>query len=108
MSTLHKPVLQPGLPLDRSVLQQPMVPLYISVLKQPVLPGRVFSIEPALPLYVSEHSKAACAVSERVYPIVQQTELPVLPAVLQQQLVFHLDVSVQQQPVLWQKMAYSS
>ena len=68
MSTLHKPVLQPELPLDRSVLQQPMVPLYISVLKQPVLPGRVFSIEPVLPLYVSEHSKAACAVSELVYP----------------------------------------
>ena len=59
MSTLHKPVLQPELPLDGSVLQQPMLPLYISVLKQPVLPGRVFSIEPMLPLNVSEPSKAA-------------------------------------------------
>ncbi len=65
MSTLHKPVLQPELPLDGSVLQ---LPLYISVLKQPVLPGQVFSIEPMLPLDVSEHSKAACAVSEQVYP----------------------------------------
>jgi hypothetical protein len=27
-----------------------------------------FSIEPMLPLDVYEHSKAACAVSERVYP----------------------------------------
>ncbi len=61
-------VLQPELPLDGSVLQPPMVPLYISVLKQPVLPGRVFSIEPMLPLDVSEHSKAACVVSKRVYP----------------------------------------
>ncbi len=38
MSTLHKPVLQPELPLDRSVLQQPMLPQYITVLQQPVLP----------------------------------------------------------------------
>ena len=68
MSTLHKPVLQPELPLDGSVLQQPLLRLHISVLKQPVLPGRVFSIEPMLPLDVSEHSKAACAVSVRVYP----------------------------------------
>jgi hypothetical protein len=68
MSTLHKPVMQPELPLDGSVLQQAMLPLYISVLKQSVLPGLVFSIEPMLPLDVSEPSKAACAVSERVYP----------------------------------------
>ncbi len=68
ISTLHKPVMQPELPLDGSVLQQAMLPLYISVLKQPVLPGRVFSIEPMLPLNVSKPSKAACAVSERVYP----------------------------------------
>jgi hypothetical protein len=61
-------VLQPELPLEGSVLQPPMVPLYISVLKQPVLPGRVFSIEPMLLLDVSEHSKAACVVSERVCP----------------------------------------
>ncbi len=67
MSTLHKPVMQPELPLDGSVLQQAMLPLYISVQKQPVLPG-VFSIEPMLPLDVSVPSKAACAVSERVYP----------------------------------------
>jgi hypothetical protein len=80
MSTLHKPVLQPELPLDGSVLQQPMVPLHISVLKQPVLPGRVFSIEPMLPLDVSEHSKAAWAVSERVIP--QQPELPLHVSVL--------------------------
>jgi hypothetical protein len=61
-------VLQPELPLEGPVLQPPMVPLYIFVLKQPVLPGRVFSIEPMLPLDVSEHYKAACVVSERVYP----------------------------------------
>jgi hypothetical protein len=39
ISTLQKPVLQPVLPLDGSVIQQPMLPLYISVLKQLVLPG---------------------------------------------------------------------
>jgi hypothetical protein len=49
MSTIHKRVLQPELPLDGSVLQ---LPLYISVLTQPVLPGRVFSVEPMLPLDV--------------------------------------------------------
>jgi hypothetical protein len=91
MSTLHKPVLQPELPLDGSVLQQPICCLCTSALKQPVLPGRVFSIEPMLPLDVSEHSKAACTASERVYPTAASARF--CSSVLQH-TVLHLNVFV--------------
>jgi hypothetical protein len=75
-------VLQPELPQDGSVLQPPMVPLYISVLKQPVLPGRVFSIEPMLPLDVSE-----------VLSILKQPVLSLNGSILQQhELPLHVSV----------------
>jgi hypothetical protein len=82
MSTLHKPVMQPELPLDGSVLQQAMLPLYISVLKQPVLPGRVFSIEPMLPclwMYLNHLKQPVLSLNGS---IVQQPELPLHVSVL--------------------------
>jgi hypothetical protein len=71
-----------------------MLPLYISVLKQPVLPGRVFSIEPMLPLDVSEHSKAACAASERVYPTAACASSARFCSSVLQHTVLHLNVFV--------------
>jgi hypothetical protein len=79
MSTLHKPVLQSELPLDGSVLQQPMLPLDISVLKQTVLPGRVFSIEPMMPLDGPVLKQPVLPLNG---PVLQHPELPLHVSVL--------------------------
>ncbi len=75
-------VLQPELPLDGSVLQPPMVPLYIC------------SKAPVLPLDVSEHSKAACAASERVYPTAAWASSARFCSSVLQHTVLHLNVFV--------------
>jgi hypothetical protein len=84
--------VQPLLYLDLSGLQQSVLPLEVSVLQQPVLPLDV-------PLLLQSMLYLGTSVSVSVL----SPEVSVL-----QQLVLHLDVSVQQQPVLCQKMAYSS
>ena len=77
--------------LDLSGLQQSVLPLEVSVLQQPVLPLDV-------PLLLQSMLYLGTSVS------VLSPEVSVL-----QQLVLHLyPIPVQEQPVLCQKMAYSS